>query len=60
MRTMGAVPGLMKLFAVLFAVDNVDIKTFCSMLGHFSARSTLDTYAHVTASAQKEAAETMG
>lgn len=60
MRTMGAVPGLMKLFAVLFAVDSVDIKTVCSMLGHFSARFTLDTYTHVTTSAQKEAAETMG
>ena len=30
------------------------------MLGHFSAGFTLDTYAHVTTSAQKEAAQTMG
>ena len=30
------------------------------MLGHFSAGFTLDTYAHVTTSAQKEAAKTMG
>jgi hypothetical protein len=30
------------------------------MLGHFSAGFTLDTYAHVTTAAQKEAAETMG
>jgi hypothetical protein len=30
------------------------------MLGHFSAGFTLDTYAHVTTSAQKEAAETLG
>ena len=30
------------------------------MLGHFSAGFTLDTYAHVTTSAQKEAARTMG
>ena len=29
-------------------------------LGHFSAGFTLDTYAHVTTSAQKEAANTMG
>ena len=30
------------------------------MLGHFSAGFTLDTYAHVTTTAQKEAAQTMG
>ena len=30
------------------------------LLGHFSAGFTLDTYAHVTTSAQKEAAQTMG
>jgi hypothetical protein len=30
------------------------------MLGHFSAGFTLDTYAHVTTSAQKEAAQTLG
>ena len=29
------------------------------MLGHFSAGFTLDTYAHVTTAAQKEAAQTM-
>ena len=28
--------------------------------GHFSAGFTLDTYAHVTTAAQKEAASTMG
>lgn len=28
--------------------------------GHFSAGFTLDTYAHVTTLAQKEAAQTMG
>jgi len=38
----------------------VDIKTVSGMLGHFSAGFTLDTYAHVTTSAQKEAANTMG
>ena len=36
------------------------IKTVSGMLGHFSAGFTLDTYAHVTTSAQKEAAATMG
>ncbi len=40
--------------------DSVNIKTVSGMLGHFSAGFTLDTYAHVTTSAQKEAARTMG
>ena len=31
-----------------------------SMLGHYSAGFTLDTYAHVTTSAKREAAKTMG
>ena len=30
------------------------------MLGHFSTEFTLDTYAHVTTSAQKEATLTTG
>ena len=30
------------------------------MVGHFSAWFTLDTCAHVTTAAQKEAADTMG
>ena len=30
------------------------------MLGHYSAGFTLDTYAHVTTVAQKQAAQTMG
>ena len=38
--------------------NGVDIKTVSGMLGHFSAGFTLDTYAHVTTSAQKEAAQT--
>jgi len=40
--------------------NGVDIKTVSGMLGHFSAGFTLDTYAHVTTAAQKEAAQTMG
>ena len=36
------------------------IKTVSGMLGHFSAGFTLDTYAHVTTSAKREAAKTMG
>ena len=47
-------------FATIALQNGVDIKTVSSMLGHFSAGFTLDTYAHVTTSAQKEAAQTMG
>ena len=47
-------------FATLALQNGVDIKTVSGMLGHFSAGFTLDTYAHVTTSAQKEAATTMG
>lgn len=47
-------------FATLALQNGIDIKTVSSMLGHFSAGFTLDTYAHVTTAAQKEAAETMG
>ena len=47
-------------FATLALQNGVDIKTVSGMLGHFSAGFTLDTYAHVTTSAQKEAADTMG
>ena len=35
----------------------MDIKAVSGMLGHFSAGFTLDTYAHVTTAAQKQAAE---
>ena len=47
-------------FATIALQNGVDIKTVSGMLGHFSAGFTLDTYAHVITSAQKEAAETMG
>lgn len=47
-------------FAIIALQNGVDIKTVSSMQGHFSAGFTLDTYAHVTTSAQKEAAQTMG
>ena len=47
-------------FATIALQNGVDIKTVSGMLGHFSAGFTLDTYAHVTTSAQKEAANTMG
>ena len=47
-------------FATLALQSGVDIKTVSGMLGHFSAGFTLDTYAHVTTSAKREAAKTMG
>ena len=40
--------------------NGVDVKTVSSMLGHYSAGFTLDTYAHVTSDAQLKAAQTMG
>ena len=40
--------------------NGVGIKTVSGMLGHFSADFTLDTYAHVTTSAKREAAKAMG
>ena len=40
--------------------NGVDVKTVSSMLGHYSAGFTLDTYAHVTTDAQLKAAQTMG
>ena len=46
-------------FATLALQNGVDIKTVSGMLGHFSAGFTLDIYAHVTTTAQKEAANTM-
>lgn len=47
-------------FATLALQNGVDIKTVSGILGHFSAGFTLDTYAHVTTAAQRQAAETMG
>ena len=38
----------------------LDIKTVSGMLGHYSAGFTLDTYAHVTTIAQRQAADVMG
>ena len=46
-------------FATLALQNGVDVKTVSGMLGHFSAGFTLDTYAHVTTSAKREAAQTM-
>ena len=47
-------------FATLALQNGVDVKTVSGMLGHFSAGFTLDTHAHVTTAAQRQAAETMG
>ena len=47
-------------FATLALQNGVDIKTVSGMLGHYSAGFTLDTYTHVTTSAKREAADTMG
>lgn len=47
-------------FATMALQNGVDVKTVSSMLGHYSAGFTLDTYAHVTTDAQRRAAQTMG
>ena len=47
-------------FATLALQNGVDVKTVSGMLGHYSAGFTLDTYAHVTTQAQRQAANTMG
>ncbi|MEY8312091.1 hypothetical protein AALA61_08825 [Oscillospiraceae bacterium 42-9] len=46
-------------FSTLALQNGVDIKTVSGMLDHYSTGFTLDTYAHVTTAAQKEAAKTM-
>ena len=52
-------PDLRHTFATLALQNGVDVKTVSGMLGHYSAGFTLDTYAHVTTSAQRQAAEAM-
>lgn len=47
-------------FATLAIQNGVDVKTLASMLGHFSAAFTLDTYTHVTEDMQRGAAEKIG
>lgn len=53
-----AVP--LRFFGISALQNGVDSKTVSGMPGHFSVGFTLDTYAHVTTSAQKEVANTMG
>ena len=52
--------GLRHTFATLAIQQGVDAKTASSILGHYSAGFTLDTYTHVTNEMQKEAAQRMG
>jgi len=47
-------------FSVLALQNGVDVKTLSAMLGHYSVGFTLDTYAHVTTSMQKQAANAVG
>ena len=47
-------------FAPLAIQGGVDAKTVSSILGHYSAGFTLDTYTHVTGDMQKEAAKRVG
>ena len=46
-------------FAILALQNEVDVKTVSGILGHFTAGFTLDTYAHVTTVAQRDAARKM-
>lgn len=46
-------------FATIALENSMDIKTVSGMLGHYSAGFTLDTYAHVTTAAQRQAAGKM-
>ena len=46
-------------FATLALQNGGDVKTVSGMLGHYSAGFTLDTYAHMTTAAQKEAARAL-
>ena len=56
----GSFHDLRHTFATMALQNGVDVKTVSSMLGHYSAGFTLDTYAHVTTDAQLKAAQTMG
>ena len=47
-------------FATLALQNGVDVKTLSSILGHYSAGFTLDTYGHVTKKMQRDAAKKVG
>ena len=40
--------------------NGVDVKTVSSMLGHYSAGFTLNTYTHATTQMKQDAADTIG
>ena len=44
-------------FATMALSSGMDVKTLSSMLGHYSARFTLDTYTHITSDIQRGAAD---
>lgn len=56
----GNSPWVFQAPVTLVLQNGANIKTVSGMLGHFSAGFTLDTYAHVTSAAQRQAAQTMG
>lgn len=47
-------------YATLAIQNGVDAKTVSSILGHYSAGFTLDTYTHTTNDMQKAAANKVG
>ena len=47
-------------FATMAISSGVDVKTLSSMLGHFSAGFTPDTYTHIINDMQRGAAEKIG
>ena len=47
-------------FATLSLKSGVDVKTLSSMLGHYSAGFTLNTYTHATAQMKQDAADAIG
>ena len=47
-------------FATMALQNGVDVKTVSSMLGHYSAGFTLDTYTHATAQMKQDAADAIG
>ncbi len=53
-------PDLRHTFATLALQNGVDVKTLSSMLGHYSAGFTLDTYTHITNDMQRDAAGKIG
>lgn len=53
-------PDLRHTFATMALQNGVDVKTVSSMLGHYSAGFTLDTYGHITNTMKRDAANKVG